>query len=170
MVDRAGFVEALVQRRGSRAIPLIDFIMGGGGNDGDGDWAVLPCPPLAEVTLALVGKIGTGKSATANCIIGKEAFASERSYVSVTETCQKSSTTFQDGCVTRTVNVIDTPDARKEIVKCIEMSKHGIHAMLMEVPDRHDEVSVDGYSAEMINDRLTQTTKTDFDGKYSTCN
>jgi hypothetical protein len=24
----------------SRAIPLIDFIMGGGGNDGDGDWAV----------------------------------------------------------------------------------------------------------------------------------
>ena len=41
------------------AIPPIDFIMGGGGNDGDGDWAVLPCPPLAEVTLALVGKIGT---------------------------------------------------------------------------------------------------------------
>ncbi|XP_047064238.1 immune-associated nucleotide-binding protein 9-like [Lolium rigidum] len=259
--------------------------MGGGGNDGDGDWAVLPCPPLAEVTLALVGKIGTGKSATANCILGKDAFASERSYVSVTETCQKSSTTFQDGCVTRTVNVIDTPglfdmeisieDARKEIVKCIEMSKHGIHALLMvfsaesrfsceeqktvesiklffgdkildhvilvftrgdevgnevawkkmlagkspeylknmlklcqnrvvlfdnktsnvehremqrkklldvvdsvisnnygrafscqmfshvqEVHDRHDEVSVDGYSAEMINERLTQITKT----------
>ena len=93
----------------SPAIPPIDFIMGGRGNDGDGDWAVLPCPPLAEVTLALVGKIGTGKSATANCILGKETFASERSYVSVTETCQKSSTMFHDGCVTRTVNVIDTP-------------------------------------------------------------
>ncbi|CAM0904542.1 unnamed protein product [Alopecurus aequalis] len=115
--------------------------MGGGGNDGDGDWVVLPCPPLAEVTLALVGKIGTGKSATANCILGREAFASESSYQSVTETCQESSTTFHDGCVTRIVNVIDTPglfdmeisieDARKEIVKCIEMSKNGIHAMLM---------------------------------------
>jgi hypothetical protein len=32
--------------------------------------------------------------------------------------------------------------------------------LMQEVPDRHDEVSVDGYSAEMINDRLTQTTKT----------
>ncbi|XP_044422010.1 immune-associated nucleotide-binding protein 9-like [Triticum aestivum] len=114
--------------------------MGGGGLDGD--WAVLPSPPLAEVTLTLVGKISTGKSATANCILGTQAFASELAYVSVTETCQKSSASFHDGCgATRTVNVIDTPglfdmeisieDARKEIVKCIEMSKGGIHAMLM---------------------------------------
>ncbi|XP_048535082.1 immune-associated nucleotide-binding protein 9-like [Triticum urartu] len=123
--------------------------MGGGGGcgcgDGDGDGnLVLPCqsPPLAEVTLALVGKIGTGKSATANCILGTHAFASEFAYVSVTETCQKSSATFHDGYgATRTVNVIDTPglfdmeisieDARKEIVKCIDMSKDGIHAMLI---------------------------------------
>jgi septin family protein len=92
---------------------LNNFIIGGGGNDGD--WAVLPCPPLAEVTLALAGKIGTGKSATANCILGKEAFASERSYESVTETCQKSSTTFQDGSVTRTLNVIDTPGKNPQL-------------------------------------------------------
>ncbi|KAM3297414.1 hypothetical protein ACQJBY_039346 [Aegilops geniculata] len=116
--------------------------MGGGGGDVDGDWAVLPCPPLAEVTLALVGKIGTGKSATANCILGTQAFASSFAYNSVTETCQKSSATFHDACgATRVVNVIDTPglfdmkisieEARKEIVKCIEMSKDGIHAMLM---------------------------------------
>uniref|UniRef100_A0A8I6YPS7 AIG1-type G domain-containing protein n=1 Tax=Hordeum vulgare subsp. vulgare TaxID=112509 RepID=A0A8I6YPS7_HORVV len=114
--------------------------MGGGGVDSD--WAVMPAPPLAEVTIALVGKVGTGKSATANLILGSQAFASEYSPGSVTETCQRSSTTFHDGGgAARTINVIDTPglfdmkismeDACKEIVKCIEMSKDGIHALLM---------------------------------------
>lgn len=86
--------------------------MGGGGGcaDGDGDWAVLPSPPLSDVTVALVGKISIGKNAIANCILGTHAFAPEFAYVSVTETCQKSSATFHDGCgATRTVNVIDTP-------------------------------------------------------------
>ncbi|XP_040248448.2 immune-associated nucleotide-binding protein 9-like [Aegilops tauschii subsp. strangulata] len=119
--------------------------MGGGGGcaDGDGDWAVLPSPPLSDVTVALVGKISIGKNAIANCILGTHAFAPEFAYVSVTETCQKSSATFHDGCgATRTVNVIDTPgllfdmeisteDSRKEIIKCIEMIKDGIHAMIM---------------------------------------
>uniref|UniRef100_A0A8R7RBZ5 AIG1-type G domain-containing protein n=2 Tax=Triticum urartu TaxID=4572 RepID=A0A8R7RBZ5_TRIUA len=118
--------------------------MGGGGSDGDGysDWAVLPCPPrLADVSLALVGKVGSGKSATANCILGDDAFESKDSYRAVTETCQKRSREFHDGCATRTVNVIDTPglfdmdstaeDVQKEIAKCMDMAKDGFDAMLM---------------------------------------
>jgi septin family protein len=76
--------------------------------DADTDW-VLPCAALSDVTLALVGKIGSGKSATANSILGREAFPSEFSYSGVTGTCQMRSGTFHDGCAARTLNVIDTP-------------------------------------------------------------
>ncbi|KAE8810042.1 hypothetical protein D1007_13365 [Hordeum vulgare] len=116
--------------------------MGGGGTDGDGDWAVLPFPPrLADVTLALVGKVGSGKSATANSILGDDAFESKDSYRAVTGTCQKRSREFHDGRATRTVNVIDTPGlfdmdstaehVQKEIAKCMDMAKDGLDAMLM---------------------------------------
>uniref|UniRef100_K3YCX7 AIG1-type G domain-containing protein n=1 Tax=Setaria italica TaxID=4555 RepID=K3YCX7_SETIT len=88
-------------------------------------------------------RVGSGKSATANTILGYNAFESEYSYISVTATCQMRSTTrsFGDAAAPRAVNVIDTPglydinvtteDARKEIAKCLDMSRDGIHAMLM---------------------------------------
>jgi predicted GTPase len=79
--------------------------MGGGEDDG----CLLYLPRPADVNLVLVGKVGTGKSATANSILGCNAFKSEYSYGSVTETCQMWSTTFRDGCADRTINVIDTP-------------------------------------------------------------
>uniref|UniRef100_K3YSL3 AIG1-type G domain-containing protein n=2 Tax=Setaria italica TaxID=4555 RepID=K3YSL3_SETIT len=111
-----------------------------GGNQYDDDWVL----PSADITLVLVGKLGCGKSATGNSILGQEVFESEYSHVSVTNTCQMGSTTLHDG---RTINVIDTPglfevkvtteDAGKEIVKCLNMAKDGIHAVLMVFPATH---------------------------------
>ncbi|KAM3387172.1 hypothetical protein ACQJBY_010183 [Aegilops geniculata] len=114
--------------------------MDGDDRHDEGDW-VLPCAALSDVTLALVGKIGSGKSATANSILGKEAFPSELSYSGVTLTCQRRSRTLHDGCATRTLNVIDTPglfevdttpeNVHTEIARCLDMTKDGIHAILM---------------------------------------
>lgn len=73
-----------------------------GGSQYDDDWVL----PSADITLVLVGKLGCGKSATGNSILGQEVFASEYSHVSVTNTCQMGSTALKDG---RTINVIDTP-------------------------------------------------------------
>ncbi|XP_039818612.1 immune-associated nucleotide-binding protein 7-like [Panicum virgatum] len=132
--------------------------MGGGGDSCDaGDcWVPRPACP-ADVTLVLVGKVGSGKSATANSILGRKAFASEYSYGSVTETCQMESTMIRDGCATRTVNVIDTPglfnmerkieDSREDIIKCMDMARDGMHAILMVVSatsrfSREDEKTI----------------------------
>ncbi|KAM0916644.1 hypothetical protein ACQ4PT_010007 [Festuca glaucescens] len=103
--------------------------------------AATPCPSHGDVTLALVGKIGSGKSATANSILGEEAFASKRSYRGVTRTSQNRSKAFQEGSASRMLNVIDTPgffdmestaeEVQKEIAKCMHMSKDGIHAVLL---------------------------------------
>ncbi|CAN6235095.1 unnamed protein product [Urochloa humidicola] len=113
--------------------------MGGGGCGG----SVPHCRCHADVTLVLVGKVGSGKSATANSILGWNAFESEYSCTSVTETYQMKRATFRDGSSgARTINVIDTPglfdmnastteDARKEIAKCMDLSKDGIHAMTL---------------------------------------
>ena len=73
-----------------------------GGSQYDDDWVL----PSADITLVLVGKLGYGKSATGNSILGREAFVSDYSHASVTNTCQMGSTTLKDG---RTINVIDTP-------------------------------------------------------------
>ncbi|KAH9330401.1 hypothetical protein KI387_002509, partial [Taxus chinensis] len=95
---------------------------------------------MATTTLVLMGRTGNGKSATANSIIGKDVFSAGCSAGSLTKECRLEKCTRKDG---RIINMVDTPGlfdtdetlefTQREIVKCIDLAKDGVHGVLLVV-------------------------------------